>query len=66
MSMKKCFITLGPGYPGNLETYPKRVFSSAHDALVASLSFEPPRGKTNNVVSEQVGHKPTCTSTEKS
>ena len=28
--------------------------------------FEPPRGKTNNVVSEQVGHKPTCTSTEKS
>ena len=28
--------------------------------------FEPPRGKTNNVVSEQVRHKPTCTSTEKS
>ena len=27
---------------------------------------EPPRGKTNNVVSEQVRHKPTCTSTEKS
>ena len=31
-----------------------------------SKSFEPPRGKTNNVVSEQVPHKPTCTSTEKS
>ena len=25
---------------------------------------EPPHGKTNNVVSEQVGHKPGCTSTE--
>ena len=30
------------------------------------LSFEPPRGTTNNVVSEQVRHKPACTSTEKS
>ena len=29
-------------------------------------TFEPPRGKTNNVVSEQVRHKPACTSTEKS
>ena len=27
---------------------------------------EPPRGKTNNVVSDQVRHKPTCTVTEKS
>ena len=26
--------------------------------------IEPPRGKTNNVVSEQVRHKPACTSTE--
>ena len=26
--------------------------------------YEPPRGKTNNVVSEQVEHKPSCTSTE--
>ena len=32
---------------------------------VGSLN-EPPRGKTNNVVSEQVRHKPTCTVTEKS
>ena len=30
------------------------------------LTFELPRGKTNNVVSEQVGHKPACTSTENS
>ena len=28
------------------------------------LRPEPPRGKTNNVVFEQVGHKPGCTSTE--
>ena len=27
---------------------------------------EPSRGKTNNVVSKQVRHKPTCTVTEKS
>ena len=27
---------------------------------------EPPRGKTNNVVSEQVRHKPACTRIEKS
>ena len=27
--------------------------------------IEPPRGKTNNVVSEQIRHKPACTSTEK-
>ena len=26
--------------------------------------FVPPRGKTNNVVSDQVRHKPTCTETE--
>ena len=30
------------------------------------LTNEPPRGKTNNVVSELVRHKPACTSTEKS
>ena len=28
----------------------------------ANRTYEPPRGKTNNVVSEQVGHKPGCTS----
>ena len=28
--------------------------------------YEPPRGKTNNVVSEQVGHKSRCTITEDS
>ena len=29
-------------------------------------TFEPPRGKTNNVVSDQVRHKPGCTVTEDS
>ena len=28
-------------------------------------AYEPPHGKTNNVVSEQVRHKLACTSTEK-
>ena len=28
--------------------------------------YEPPRGKTNNVVSDQARHKLACTSTEKS
>ena len=28
------------------------------------ILIEPPRGKTNNVVSEQVRHKSGCTSTE--
>ena len=39
--------------------------------LVATYSAymyknEPPRGKTNTVVSEQVQYKPACTVTEKS
>ena len=38
-----------------------------HNLSLESTSpiFEPPGGKTNNVVSEQVRHKPACTSTEK-
>ena len=30
-----------------------------------NIKNEPRRGKTNNVVSEQVRHKPACISTEK-
>ena len=30
------------------------------------FTYEPPRGKTNNVVSEQVRHKPGCRSTKDS
>ena len=35
-------------------------------AAQSKRSNEPSRGKTNNVVSEQVRHKPACTITEKS
>ena len=34
-------------------------------SLSIMITYEPPGGKTNNVVSEQVRHKPTCTVTEK-
>ena len=32
--------------------------------LMGLILYEPPRGKTNKVVSEQVGHKPACAVTE--
>ena len=35
-------------------------------SIIVRLQYEPPRRKTNIVVSEQVLHKPACTSTEKS
>ena len=31
---------------------------------IMNVTFKPPRGKTNNVVSDQVMHKPACTATE--
>ena len=34
--------------------------------FIIAISYEPPRGKTNNVVFEQVRHKPAFTVTEKS
>ena len=40
--------------------------SKRSPGIIVMESFEPPRGKTNNVVSEQVRHKPACTSIEKS
>ena len=37
----------------------------AHKIVLLLLQkYEPPRGKTNNMLSEQVGHKPACTATE--
>ena len=45
------------------------VFSDAkrvYLVYLASEKIEPPRGKTNNVVSEQVQYKPACTRAEKS
>ena len=38
--------------------------SSYLEVHLCSMKYEPPRGKTNNVVSEQVRHKPACTVTE--
>ena len=43
---------------------PKNVMPDSR-AIHLLLIYEPPRGKTNNVVSEQVRHKPTCTVTKK-
>ena len=40
--------------------------NSCKDSHNGTHSYEPPRGKTNNVVSKQVRHKLACTSTEKS
>ena len=45
-----------------LATHPNYGYSSD----LETQRNEPPRGKTNEVVSEQVRHKPACTVTEKS
>ena len=45
---------------------PMRASSLKISALHFCFKYEPPCGKTNNVVSEQVRHKLTCTVTEKS
>ena len=43
------------------------LFTNGHSCnAIKSVINEPPPEKTNNVVSEQVGHKPSCISTEKS
>ena len=41
-------------------------FSLDKAVLNLTTIYEPPLGKTNDVVSEQVRHKPSCTSTEMS
>ena len=41
-----------------------KLFVTFVQILSYCISYEPPRGKTNNVVSEQVPHKPGCTVTE--
>ena len=38
----------------------------SHGVLDNKLTYEPSRGKTNNVVSEQFPQKPACTSREDS
>ena len=41
------------------------IVSAGSMILLDMGGYEPPRGKTNNVFSEQVRHKLSCTSTEK-
>ena len=53
-----------PFFFGRLEISLKIVNKSWQDFKTEFLTNEPPRGKTNNVVSEQVRHKPGCTATE--
>ena len=55
-------------FVSNLVGNPEDRFSrvAAHlllHRLSQHQTYEPPRGKTNNVVIEQVRHKPACTST---
>ena len=45
-------------------SFPTHKLRIIHSVAQRSVTFEPPRGKTNNVVSEQVWHKPACTATE--
>ena len=40
------------------------VFFLRSSAVRKHIIIEPPRGKTNNVVFEQIRHKPACTATE--
>ena len=52
-----------PKLISNFARWVKQTTTNDKEELMQSIN-EPPRGKTNNVVSEQVRHKPTCTSTE--
>ena len=54
----------GTNQPGG-NPYPNQGSQNPPPRVGISSIIEPPRGKTNNVVSEQVRHKPTCKSTEK-
>ena len=44
----------------NTSTVRSATLNRFNTVVVEALKFEPPRGKTNNVVSQQVRHKPTC------
>ena len=53
-------------YELRIEEYELRMLPYVRPQALAVIAInEPPRGKTNNVVSEKVRHKPACTSTEK-
>ena len=50
----------------NLSCYVLLLLNGYNGFNGISFVYEPPRGKTNNVVSDQVRHKQNCTNTEKS
>ena len=60
---------IGDYFTVNLAVMMHDVATLRHDFLKKvcgrlTVRYEPPRGKINNVVSEQVRHKPGCTATE--
>ena len=68
-------VTCHPGYTmwgpatvvcQNNNMWSRKPICDATGNSIRGTKIEPPRGKTNNVVSEQVRHKPASTSTEKS
>ena len=76
LSSRRVTPTVEPGYLRKLlPKYPPRHAESFSEILKdvekvimpgVSIRYEPPCGKTTNVVSEQVRHKLACTVTEKS
>ena len=52
--------------PGNVTVSAVNSTALRVSWIVSTSVYEPSRGKTNNVVSDRVQHKPTCTVTEKS
>ena len=56
------------GIPWKYNSFNINIFCLQNNQAQAQIVilYEPPQGKTNNVVSEQVRHKPFCPSTEKS
>ena len=58
LHMKSLMLTAGPI---TLHVFHHKPSEYCKEAL---NTFEPPRGKTNNMVSEQARHKPACTVTE--
>ena len=60
------FQDLGFEYYIVAESFETSVPWDRYEAFSFRIKYEPPCGKTNNVVSEQVHHKPGCAVREKS
>ena len=71
LKVKISIHSLGNEYAeiqSNLKTFnytsPRALVITFIEVISNLKTFEPPRRKTNNVVSEQVRHRPACTVTE--